>query len=180
MDNIVARPVIDGTRVGLRERPILTLEAGRGNKVPVVMGSTADEGSLFVPFVGDLVPGVKWPLANASLPAVMGHFFNSTTRDEVVAEYDGNFSSADKAADIILRDFFFTCATRRALRAMDRHGWVTFMYFFDYPLDNWVDWRLLGNYHTSELSFVFDNQVDAMHQNRRWLFLRPTHCLSTS
>lgn len=25
-------------------------------------------------------------------------------------------------------------------------------------LTNWIDWQAFGNYHTSELSFVFDNQ----------------------
>lgn len=47
---------------------------------------------------------------------------------------------------------------RRALRAMERYNNSGYMYQFTMDLPNWVDWELLGNYHSSELAFVFDNQ----------------------
>ena len=38
------------------------------------------------------------------------------------------------------------------------HNVSSYLYQFNMKLPNWVDYDALGNYHTSELSFVFDNQ----------------------
>jgi len=58
----------------------------------------------------------------------------------------------------ILRDYIFTCSTRRMLRASlewQKDGNVR-SYFFDYQTE-WVDMKIGGSYHTAELYFVFNN-----------------------
>ena len=49
-------------------------------------------------------------------------------------------------------------ACRRVAKQFSINGVPSFVYQFSMPLDNWIDYQALGNYHTSELSFVFDNQ----------------------
>jgi carboxylesterase type B len=47
---------------------------------------------------------------------------------------------------------------REALGLFNQHGQPAYQYFFDAKLPNWIDYDVLGNYHTSELSLVFDNE----------------------
>merc|ERR1711934_1019053 len=47
---------------------------------------------------------------------------------------------------------------REALGYFDQHGLPAYQYFFDAKLPNWIDYDVLGNYHTSELALVFDNE----------------------
>jgi len=51
----------------------------------------------------------------------------------------------------------FTCPTRRALRAVASQGTPAYMYHFTYKGD-WIDQALLGDYHASELFFVWPNE----------------------
>lgn len=53
---------------------------------------------------------------------------------------------------------FILLLAREALGLFNQHGQPAYQYFFDAKLPNWVDYDLLGNYHTSELSLVFDNE----------------------
>jgi len=68
-----------------------------------------------------------------------------------------DYDSYDKQLEIILRDYIFTCATRRAARMVAKWGDVnTFLYQFDYQ-SRWLDFKIGGDYHTSEIYFVFNN-----------------------
>ena len=51
------------------------------------MGTNADEGSLFLPLLLEIVPGVRLPLTTAALRAVVRHFFNVTATEEILAYY---------------------------------------------------------------------------------------------
>ena len=72
------------------------------------------------------------------------------------ADYAG---SQEKRTAAILRDCFFSCAMRRAARAMDGHtpshgrAWL---YHFEYRM-HWAESAVLGDYHSSELDFVWGN-----------------------
>ena len=69
---------------------------------------------------------------------------------------------------------FFACASRRAARAVHKHGEAksnpvqgvimtqmegaqVWLYQFNYSA-HWVDNKLMGDYHASELPFVWGNQ----------------------
>jgi carboxylesterase type B len=75
----------------------------------------------------------------------------------VLAQYNdcAGYPSVDGCSAVVLRDYIFTCPTRRAAAAQANAGsarvWV---YQFKYASE-WLDMKsCLGNYHTSELYFV--------------------------
>ena len=77
--------------------------------------------------------------------------------DEIFLQYPAYlFTNADHRAATILRDYFFVCSARRALLAMSSHGTPTWMYHFTYKGD-WIEYPILGDYHSAELEFVWDN-----------------------
>lgn len=71
-----------------------------------------------------------------------------------LSQYKDN--SWDRASDV-LTDYFFACGTRRSARAVASHNVPIWLYHFVYKLD-FIEGALLGDYHASELVFVFDNQ----------------------
>eukprot|EP00698_Gefionella_okellyi_P003847 TRINITY_DN1356_c0_g1_i2.p1 TRINITY_DN1356_c0_g1~~TRINITY_DN1356_c0_g1_i2.p1 ORF type:complete len:530 (+),score=81.31 TRINITY_DN1356_c0_g1_i2:28-1617(+) len=149
---------IDGSVQGLKDLPLNLIKSGKYNKVPTIAGTNKNEGSIFVPMM-PLVIHVLLPLNNATLTKAMMHFFNNnaTIVSEILTEYPANlFTSSDHRAAMILRDYFFVCSSRRALRAMDAQGAPTWMYHFTYKGD-WVEDPWLGDYHSAELEFVWDN-----------------------
>eukprot|EP00049_Salpingoeca_infusionum_P010555 m.182680 g.182680 ORF g.182680 m.182680 type:complete len:554 (+) comp14674_c0_seq3:190-1851(+) len=152
-------PVIDMSSMGLKARPIDSIRAGNFAQVPIIMGTNHDEGTLFVEPMKNVVPGVKIPLNDADADKVLAHFFNATTVTAVNTQYPkGNFKDQDDRLATVLRDFFFLCPTRDALLTINKFNVSTYMYQFNYEMSNWIDYDLLGDYHTSELSFVFDNE----------------------
>lgn len=152
-------PAIDGSPHGLLARPLDLLQAGQFARVPVLLGSNLNEGSIFITAVGKIVKGVKLPLDDLGFNLTMRHFFNETTSDQIYSFYPLQpYKTNDARAAIILRDFFFTCSARRAARAVSSHGLPVFLYQFTQKLDNWPDYVLLGDYHSIELPFVFDHQ----------------------
>ena len=67
----------------------------------------------------------------------------------------------DRASDLITHAFF-TCGTRRTARALSRYVPV-YYYHWSFPMTNFIEYalfgpNLLGDYHASELTFVFANQ----------------------
>ena len=53
-------------------------------------------------------------------------------------------------------DFFFACATRRAARAIVAAGVDLWLYQFTQELP-WASYPVIGDYHSSEVPFVFNN-----------------------
>jgi len=153
---------IDG--VSLPAMPLAQIEAGRFNKVPTIAGTNHDEGTMFVPMMFLIVPGVHFPVQASDLPVAMDHFFgNATVTRLIEQEYPlANYSSPEECFNDILRDYMFVCAARRALRAMDRHGTDTWLYHWHYKGD-WIDGYILGDYHAAELEFVWDAPIPIIH-----------------
>lgn len=158
-------PTVDGSTAGLLDKPLNILRSGKGNYVPTIWGSNKDEGSMFVPLVSLVVKGGSFPLTESSLEKTLLHFYknNATMVNEVLTLYPlGDYSNnQDDRAAAILRDCFFTCAMRRAARAMDDHGAKSWLYHFEFPLKGLgkLAWNILGNFHASELGFVFNTWV---------------------
>jgi para-nitrobenzyl esterase len=59
-------------------------------------------------------------------------------------------------ASNVIRDFFFTCEARRLVNALSKYQ-DTYLYIFTFESPNWPDEWILGDYHSSELEFVFNN-----------------------
>jgi len=153
---------IDG--VSLPAMPLTQIESGNFNAVPTIAGTNNDEGTLFVPMMFLIVPGVHLPVEASDLPIAMDHFFNNATITAMIeAEYPvANYSSAEECFNDILRDFMFVSSARRALRAMNKHNVSTWLYHWYYKGD-WIDDYILGDYHAAELEFVWDTPIPLLH-----------------
>ena len=161
-------PVVDGTSVGTLDMPLTLLTAGQGNYVPTIWGSNKNEGSIFVPLVALVVKGGSYPLNEQSLNLTLLHFYPNAMVNDVLNLYPlGDYeNSQDRRAAAILRDCFFSCAMRRGARAMNQHGAKAWLYHFEFPLENPV-YSVLGDFHASELGFVFDTWVNPLSANSK-------------
>ncbi|KJE94283.1 acetylcholinesterase [Capsaspora owczarzaki ATCC 30864] len=154
-------PVMDGSDNGLPDLPLSMMTRGDFAKVPLIIGTNANEGVIFVPFAPIIEHGVPFPLTDAGFQEIMLHFFNETTADQAEAMYPkSDYTSNDQRATRILTDFFFSCDARRIARTFSDYNVSVHLYQYVYK-DNFIDGWLLGDYHASELYFVWDNQVPA-------------------
>jgi len=53
--------------------------------------------------------------------------------------------------------FFFGCGARRYAAAFAKYQTPVYLYHFTFSAPNWIDQWILGDYHSSELEFVFAN-----------------------
>ena len=85
------------------------------------------------------------------------HLFNDTVVPQIEALYPAaSYKSQDKRLAALFNDYVFLCASRRVARSISSFGVPTYIYHFAYPLD-WIEGHWVGDYHTSELPFVFGN-----------------------
>jgi len=180
-------PVIDGSPEGLIELPLTTLQRG-GFKtaVPLLIGTNKNEGNLFVVAPTEIVPTtlehrlpVAFPLTARGLNRTLLHFFpgDHVAVAKILSAYTGAGGKLSPEPDVAphfinkytsiasaaLRDYVFTCGSRRAAKAISQNGGRVFLYEFRHDISHWLDGRLLGgNYHSSDLSFTFDNQFPAL------------------
>ena len=114
-------------------------------RVPVILGTNKDEGTVFVYDAPKVIPDIKLPLNSTGAKVALLHFFNETTVEEVDAQYDiQTFRSQDARMAAVLRDYFFTCTNRKTARAISGFGLPVFLYQFTMPLPNWIDYDVLG------------------------------------
>ena len=75
----------------------------------------------------------------------------------VLAWYpEADYPRAGKRLAAIITDYMFACPTRRAARAAaEVYGAPVHRYEFSFLPDGWRDMAALGNYHASELVFVW-------------------------
>jgi para-nitrobenzyl esterase len=150
-------PVIDGSPAGLLDYPLKLILAGKWNNVPVVAGTNQNEGSLFMPMMPVVIPGTHFPIHPADFNLMLGHFFNASLVQQIDEIYPASaFSSADARGAAVLRDYFFGCAARRVLSAVRANNQSAYLYHFIYDPD-WIEDPILGEYHSAELYFVWDN-----------------------
>jgi len=139
------------------EAPPVAFAAGRFTRVPVIVGSNADEGRLFASEVKDWDRYAKetlWMYGDAG-PAVL-------------AEYPAGRASP---AETIARQFTdqrFACPSEALRRLLARRVRVYGYEFADadapFVLPQWVTGLDMGSYHAAELAYVFGT---------RWLFADP-------
>ena len=160
-------PTIDGTHVGTYDMPLRAMINGLGSSVPAIFGSNKNEGSIFVPFLPIVDKGVSlFPLTDKDVKRSLFLFLNrnSTFVDLVLEHYPKGDFNNDNIARIamILRDSTFACPSRRAVTVLSERGVKSWLYHFVMPLRNWIEYPLLGDYHISELAFVFGNEWPAV------------------
>ena len=159
---------IDGTDTALPDVPLRMIQAGRFNRVPTIFGTNQNEGSIFVPLLPLVAKGATFPPNNASIQLALHRMFNmynasrlQSAIPRMLAAYPLSAYAGDQWArtSAMITHFFFRCGVRRSARAIVQSTGAPplWLYHFNYKLD-WLEGPVLGDYHTSELSFVWDNQ----------------------
>lgn len=149
-------PAIDGSPSGLLDTPWNLIQAGKFARVPVILGTNANEGNMFIPSLPLIISGAWFPLNEDRVKLALNHFFNDSTTDTVVQLYYESANTWESVVALVLRDFFFACPARRVAKALSSNV-PTYLYHFTFIAPNWIDQWLLGDYHSSELEFVFAN-----------------------
>jgi para-nitrobenzyl esterase len=127
----------------LPDFPLTVIAAGSHNKVPLIVGSNANEAAIMAP------PG---PRLCSQYQSDMKTIFG-TNADQVLKEYPCQFWQPRQAQMDVMTDFLFTCTARHAARAAAPSASV-FRYFFTHGSASGLD-ALLGAYHSLELAYVF-------------------------
>jgi para-nitrobenzyl esterase len=140
--------VVDGDVIP--DQPRALYDAGKVAKVPYLLGSNADEGTL---------PGlVGPPVGNEqALRDQLAARYGAANVDAILALYPvTSFKSANAALQRIVGDANFVCATHDTARRAAAAGLTVRMYNFAFPLP--VPLLMsLGATHGAEIAFVFDS-----------------------
>lgn len=141
-------PVLDGHVIP--EAASSVFASGDFEKVPVILGSNADEGTLFLQLAGVTIPD------EATFEALAEQLAPGKGADVVARYPSATYGSAQAAATKAIGDAAFVCPTRRAVRALSAAGVDTYLYHFTYapPGSLFGD---LGAFHSAEVKFVFGN-----------------------
>jgi carboxylesterase type B len=152
-------PVIDG--VALKDLPLNTIAAGEWSHVPVIAGTNLNEGTIFVSSLYDIIPNrLHKPLIESDIPVIIEHVFpNNASMVNLTMDYypASSYNTTDDLVSELLRDYIFSCPSRRALLTVASQDIPAYLYQFDYPGD-FIEDPYLGVYHSAELVYVFDNE----------------------
>jgi para-nitrobenzyl esterase len=138
--------VIDGTT--LTDSPGEMLTAGKLARVPVLLGTNSDEGTLFT--AAAHMQGLT-PFAYA---AAVAKVFPGHAR-EVLAHYrPAAYRDSGAALAALITDYVFTCPARATARALQRFQSHVYRYRFSHVTQASAS-RHLGASHGDEIAFVF-------------------------
>jgi para-nitrobenzyl esterase len=129
----------------LPEDPVAAMRDGTAHRVPLIVGTNADEGKLFTRFLQLLPttePAIELLLADSDVES----------RDRITKAYPGYPSPS--ACIRLGGDFAFGTAAWQIAAAHSRHA-PTFVYRYDYA-PRTFHWSGLGATHATELFAVFD------------------------
>ena len=124
--------------------PVVAMREGRAHRVPLIVGTNADEGRLFTRFL-PLLPTTE-PMIEALLAEV-----DPAARERITGAYP---DYPDRSACIRLGgDFAFSSAAWEMAEAHGRHA-PAYLYRYDYA-PRVLHWSGLGATHATELLAVF-------------------------
>lgn len=139
-------PTVDGNFLAKQPREVFA--AGKEIAVPLIVGSNADEGTLFYKLGAALKDETE-------TRAALGVFFTPTQIDSILKRYPlAGFASPTDAAIKVVSDVF-TCDARRVARQHSAAGNATYEYHFTRAFQ-WI-YPGLGAFHSAELPFVWGN-----------------------
>jgi para-nitrobenzyl esterase len=138
-------PVVDG--VVLPDVPSTMLGKGDFTRVPTVLGTNADEASLFFTLGGTVLETEDEfrELAEGLVPGFSA---------DIVERYVAIYPTVQEAAMAAVGDAGFICPTRRAARALAPET-PTFLYHFTHAPESLLG--DLGAFHSAEIRYVFAN-----------------------
>ncbi|MCE5291073.1 MAG: carboxylesterase/lipase family protein [Nocardiaceae bacterium] len=157
-------PVVDGDIVP--RYPIAAYQKGLSHRIPLIIGTNADEASLFK-FIKSQIMPVTPEAVNTMLEGIAKE--HPTFSPERIAEIVAAYPDMDRAkgAMAISRDAGFRMPTIWLAEAHSRHS-PTFLYRFDYATPILKAARL-GATHATELPYVFGNFGTVKFDPTFWL-----------
>ena len=145
------QPVVDG--VDLVDLPLNLMKAGKLHRVPALIGSNLNEGTLFV-------RGMNHDANSSDLTNWMLRNFGPTYTPQVAALYPiSDYLSPWWTAVQIITDSFMACPSRAFVRALTApaDSAPTYLYQFTHVIDEVKLFdKFLGVFHGSEMIFVFN------------------------
>ncbi len=129
----------------LPEDPIEAMRSGSAHRVPLIVGTNAEEGRLFTRFMPLL------PTSERTIEKLLT-YTDVESRDRITSAYPGYPSSS--ACIQLGGDFAFGTAAWQVAEAHCRHA-PTYFYRYDYA-PRTFHWSGLGATHATELLAVFD------------------------
>ena len=130
----------------LPEQPATTFSAGRQAKVPVLLGSNADEGTVTLGALGE----ATLPNYRAWLKTQLDDY-----ADEVFRSYPAAANSGVRAAYLAVTADYQRAQTVRSLAAdMVGAGQRAYLYYFNYPAKGEYAREGLGTVHGMDLAFM--------------------------
>lgn len=139
-------PVVDGEVVPASPRQLLTER--RYTPVPMLLGTNADEGTLFT---------MKAKLDSPAQYEEAVRLRSPEHAEELLRLYPAKeYATPHAAFDHMMRDALFLCPNRRLARTLVEHGQPVYTYQFTYvPKSFFGLFYNLGAFHAAELPFVF-------------------------
>ncbi|APR84208.1 Carboxylesterase, type B [Minicystis rosea] len=140
-------PVVD--QFNIADQPSKLLAQGKFTKMPVILGSNRDEGTIFFS-IGLTVT------TEGDYTTLMDGMFGGNGA-AIVAKYPASAygDSLTKAASAAVGDGFFSCPARRTARGFAAGGSSVYFYHFtNAPKTLFGD---LGSFHSAEVPFIFQN-----------------------
>lgn len=140
------RPVIDG--VTIPESPVDLFEQGAFNKVPVLVGSNKDEGTLFL-------SATLWGMTETTYQQMVVGMLGMENGQAALALYPASqYAMPGAAFAEMLGDAVFTCPTRETARAVTAKHKAAYLYSFK-RTPSFTPSPLWGAFHSAEIPFVF-------------------------
>jgi para-nitrobenzyl esterase len=154
----------------LQHVPLWYIRNGDWAKVPWIAGTNLNEASILAPLLPLVVHNTSFAYDDAdtvrtlqqlfssykSSPTALAQAVNATLLEYPLGAYPDGFWRLS----MLFTHYFFSCGTRRSIRAAATQDVPTYLYSFQHKL-SWLFGLvedLFGDFHSSELPFVFDNQ----------------------
>ena len=142
-------PIIDG--VELPRLPMAAIRDGDFARVPLIIGTARDEGTLHT------------ALYDSVSPDELSWFVRTTFGEATVAPVLARYVQVPKAAlSRIVTDGIFRCNARRVARLVAARGVPVYLYVWTHALDGPPFVHALGPTHGIDLNFLFDVTTDGI------------------
>jgi para-nitrobenzyl esterase len=144
-------PVVDG--LDIPDQPRLLFEQGAFNHVPIMIGTTRDEGWIYV---DRSFPG---GLTQAQYEAAVATEFGAADAPAILSMYpSGAYASPKHALSQLSGDVEAVCEAHRVARSVERTGMSVYLYSFEREVDAVVPDLVI---HGLDRNFVFGNNYPA-------------------
>ncbi len=99
-------PVIDGKAAGMPELPLNAIAEGRHVDVPLLIGTNADEGSIFLPLL-PFFAGLSFPLKAGAFETLLHYFFDPDVHSGEISDVSSVLAAYPSSDFGINFAFFF-------------------------------------------------------------------------